>query len=62
MAAFGLKVRRRSGPVFILQSPVRRVMVKLGPRYDMGDLAPKEEEGWKKALKGDDWAIWEKAQ
>ena len=37
-------------------------MVKLGPRYEMGDLAPKEEDGWKKALKGEDWAIWEKAQ
>lgn len=37
-----------------------RVTVKLGPRYDMGDLAPSEEEGWKRTLKGGDWAIWEK--
>jgi alpha-amylase len=37
-----------------------KVTVKLGPRYDMGDVAPKQEEGWKRTLKGNDWAIWEK--
>jgi alpha-amylase len=36
------------------------VTVKLGPRYDIGDLAPKEEDGWVKAAKGDDWVVWEK--
>ena len=35
-----------------------RVKVKLGPRYDMGQHAPKEEEGWKICLYGQDWAIW----
>lgn len=37
-----------------------RVTLKLGPRYDMGDLAPSKEDGWKRTLKGNDWAIWEK--
>ena len=32
--------------------------VKLGPRYDMGEHAPKEEEGWEFRMSGDDWAIW----
>mmetsp|Transcript_17941 Transcript_17941/g.53987 ORF Transcript_17941/g.53987 Transcript_17941/m.53987 type:complete len:489 (+) Transcript_17941:115-1581(+) len=37
-----------------------KVTVKLGPRYDMGELTPKEEDGWKRTLKGNDWAVWEK--
>ena len=39
----------------------RRVIVKLGPRYDMGDLLPKEQEGWKVAVSGIDFCVWEKA-
>lgn len=38
-----------------------KVAVKLGPRQDMGDLAPKEEEGWKLAASGPDYAVWEKS-
>ncbi|KAG2426720.1 hypothetical protein HYH02_014760 [Chlamydomonas schloesseri] len=38
-----------------------RVTVKLGPRYDMGGLLPKEAEGWKFVSSGKDWAVWEKA-
>ena len=38
-----------------------RVIVKLGPRYDMGDLLPKEHEGWKAAVSGIDFCVWEKA-
>ncbi len=37
---------------------MRRVKVKLGPRYDMGQHAPKKEEGWKIRMYGQDWAIW----
>ena len=37
-----------------------RVTLKLGPRYDMGDKLPSEQEGWKFALGGDDFGIWEK--
>lgn len=37
-----------------------RVTLKLGPRYEMGDLEPKQEDGWKRTLKGHDWAVWEK--
>lgn len=37
-----------------------RVTVKLGPRYDMGNLVPKESEGWKMATWGKQYAIWEK--
>ncbi|KAK9918323.1 hypothetical protein WJX75_003181 [Coccomyxa subellipsoidea] len=36
------------------------VTIKMGPRYDMGDLLPKEEEGWKFAVSGTDFGIWEK--
>ena len=39
----------------------RRVIVKLGPRYDMGDMLPKEQEGWKVAVSGIDFCVWEKA-
>ncbi|GFR45415.1 hypothetical protein Agub_g6794 [Astrephomene gubernaculifera] len=35
--------------------------VKLGPRYDMGaGLLPREGEGWRLALSGRDWAVWER--
>lgn len=37
-----------------------RVKVKLGPRHDLEELTPSEEDGWKLTLSGDDWAIWEK--
>ena len=37
-----------------------KLALKLGPRYDIGDLAPQEQEGWKLAASGPDYAIWEK--
>ena len=36
------------------------VTVKLGPRYDMGNLVPPKEEGWAMAASGKDFAVWEK--
>jgi len=36
-----------------------KVMVKLGPRYDMGKLTPKKEE-WQKAINGKDFCVWER--
>ncbi len=38
-----------------------RVVLKMGPKHDMGDLLPKEEDGWKFAMAGNDWAVWERA-
>ena len=38
------------------------VTLKLGPRYDMGDLLPRKEEGWQIAASGTDFAVWEKRQ
>ncbi|KAI3436462.1 hypothetical protein D9Q98_005879 [Chlorella vulgaris] len=38
-----------------------KVTIKMGPRYDIGDLAPKESDGWKKSVRGADWCTWEKA-
>ena len=38
-----------------------RVVLKLGPRFDMGPYLPKEADGWKFATSGFDWAVWEKA-
>ena len=36
------------------------VTVKLGPRYDMGSLVPRKEEGWALVVTGNDFAVWEK--
>jgi len=36
------------------------VVVKLGPKYDMGNLMPKVEDGWVKTAKGTDWCVWVK--
>lgn len=41
--------------------PLSRVVLKMGPKHDMGDLLPKEEDGWKFAMAGNDWAVWERA-
>lgn len=38
-----------------------QVTIKMGPRYDMGDLVPSKEEGWRFVLSGRDWAVWEKS-
>ena len=37
-----------------------KLAVKLGPRYDMGDLAPHAHDGWSLAASGKNYAIWEK--
>jgi alpha-amylase len=37
-----------------------KVVLKLGPRHDIGDLCPKECEGWHFAMAGTDFCIWEK--
>lgn len=34
------------------------LVLKLGPRYDMGPLLPKPEEGWAKAAVGKDYCVW----
>lgn len=36
-----------------------RVMVKLGPRYDMGKFLPSPDQ-WDKVAKGKDFCVWEK--
>ncbi|KAF8062795.1 AMY1.2 [Scenedesmus sp. PABB004] len=66
-------VRRRNG--IVSDTPVRivaaeadlyvaevggRVTLKLGPRYDMGPLLPKEADGWKTATWGKDYCVWER--
>jgi len=38
-----------------------RITIKMGPRFDMGNHLPNEKEGWKFALSGKDFAIWEKS-
>ena len=37
------------------------VVLKLGPRFDMGGLVPKAAEGWRLVQSGNDYAVWEKA-
>ena len=37
------------------------VTLKLGPRFDMGGLVPRKEEGWSLVQAGQDFAVWEKA-
>lgn len=34
------------------------LVLKLGPKYDMGALCPDANEGWDKAAKGKDWCVW----
>lgn len=36
------------------------VVLKLGPRYDMGACLPKECDGWKTATWGKDFCVWER--
>lgn len=36
-----------------------KVIIKMGPRYELGELTPKEEEGWKLAASGNNYAVWE---
>lgn len=36
------------------------VTLKLGPRFDMGGLVPRKEDGWALAAAGNDFAVWEK--
>lgn len=43
---------------FFVSAP--RLILKLGPRMDLGDLLPKESDGWKVASTGKDYAVWEK--
>lgn len=37
-----------------------RVIVKLGPRFDMGPLLPRQADGWNPATEGYDFAVWER--
>jgi alpha-amylase len=34
------------------------LVLKLGPRYDMGVLLPKQENGWSKTAVGKDFCVW----
>jgi alpha-amylase len=34
------------------------LVLKLGPRYDMGALLPKQDDGWAKAAVGKDYCVW----
>jgi alpha-amylase len=36
-----------------------RLVLKLGPRFDMGALLPDAGQGWAMAAKGEGWAVWE---
>lgn len=36
------------------------ITLKLGPRYDMGGLVPKESDGWRVATWGKDFCVWER--
>ena len=36
------------------------VVLKLGPRTDMGDLKPNKEEGWARVAEGHEWCVWER--
>jgi len=37
-----------------------KVMIKLGPRFDMGRWVPAEKDGWRFVCSGKDFAVWEK--
>ena len=38
----------------------QNVVLKLGPRYDMGALLPRADQGWRMVASGIDYAVWEK--
>ena len=37
-----------------------KLMVKLGPRFDLGELNPSESDGWKAGASGNNWCVWVK--
>ena len=40
---------------------IGNAMIKMGPRYDIGDLAPNKAER-RKVQTGQDYAVWEKIE
>lgn len=34
------------------------LVLKLGPKYDMGALCPDKNDGWQKAAVGKNWCVW----
>ncbi|KAK9830242.1 hypothetical protein WJX72_010520 [[Myrmecia] bisecta] len=55
-----LEIKRAQADIYVAEVD-NKLVVKLGPNQDMGDLVPKEEEGWKIAATGNNFAIWEKS-
>lgn len=39
-----------------------KVIIKMGPRHDMGNLKPNKQEGWKVKASGKDYAVWDKQE
>jgi hypothetical protein len=37
-----------------------RLIVKLGPRSEIGNLQPSAKDGWSLACSGQNWAVWDK--
>ena len=38
-----------------------QVLLKMGPKQDMGKLVPREADGWKIVVKGHQFCVWERA-
>lgn len=34
------------------------LILKLGPKYDMGPLCPKKDKGWQQVAKGKNFCVW----
>jgi len=51
-------IRAAEGDMYVAQID-DRVVLKIGPRFDMGHLAPNEGE-YKIAAVGKDYCVWEK--
>ncbi|CAM6092911.1 unnamed protein product [Calypogeia fissa] len=52
-----VNIQKAEGDIYVAKID-NRVILKLGPRYDMGSLLP-GKDSWKLTLTGPDFAIWE---
>lgn len=43
---------------FLIAGNLGSLLLKMGPKYDMGALCPDKNEGWQKAAAGKDWCVW----
>jgi alpha-amylase len=60
VAKSNLEIQCAEGDMYVgrITGTKGSLVLKLGPRYDMGALLPKQEDGWSKAAVGKDFCVW----